>query len=90
MVQQKGTSRSRMSQRVARRAEAGSGPIPALELIDARVLVDLALSYQVHENVRAFFTIENLFDEVYVAARRPYGARPGKPRAVFGGLTATF
>ena len=72
------------------RAEAGSGPIPVLELIDSRVLVDLALSYRVHDQIKLFVTFENLFDEVYVAARRPYGARPGKPRAVFGGITATF
>lgn len=72
------------------RAVAGAGSIPNLETIDGRVLVDLALSYQVHKKVRVFATIENLFDEIYVAARRPYGARPGKPRAVFGGLTATF
>lgn len=72
------------------RAEAGSGPIPVLELINSRVLVDLALSYRVHDQVKLFVTFENLFDEVYVAARRPYGARPGKPRAAFAGITATF
>lgn len=72
------------------RDKAGSGPIPQLERIDPRTIVDLALHYELSERVRIFFTIENLFDEVYVAARQPYGARPGKPRAFFGGLTANF
>lgn len=72
------------------RDKAGSGPIPMLERVDPRAIVDLSLYYDIHQRVRLFFTVENLFDKVYVAARQPYGARPGKPRAFFGGVSATF
>ncbi|GJL94232.1 MAG: hypothetical protein DHS20C05_06370 [Hyphococcus sp.] len=65
----------------------GQGTIPALERIDARTIVDLAVYYEIREGVRLRLKVENLFDENYVAARRPYGARPGKPREIFGGIT---
>lgn len=74
----------------ATRAEAGQGPIPQLEKIGARAVFDLVVNYQFNENVRLFGEVQNLFDEVYVAARRPYGARPGKPQSLIGGLQLTF
>ena len=30
--------------------------------------------------------VDNLLDEVYVAARRPSGARPGLPRTIYVGV----
>lgn len=72
------------------RSRAGSGPVPALERIDARTVFDLSMSYNFSGAVRLLLTAENLFDTAYVVARRPYGARPGKPRAINGGLVVTF
>jgi Fe(3+) dicitrate transport protein len=69
------------------RAVPGQGLIPTLELIDARTIVDLSAQYEIRKGVRLRLKVENLFDEYYVAARRPYGARPGKPREIFGGIT---
>ena len=34
-----------------------------------------------------YVKVDNLFDETYVAARRPAGVRPGLPRTAFLGLT---
>lgn len=65
----------------------GQGVIPALELIDARTIVDLAAHYEIKEGVRLRLKVENLLDNEYVASRRPYGARPGKPREIFGGIS---
>ncbi|MCH8863633.1 MAG: TonB-dependent receptor [Proteobacteria bacterium] len=72
------------------RNRAGSGAVPVLQRIDGRLVADVSASYNIRHNVRLFASIENLFDNVYVVARRPYGARPGKPRSVFGGLSVSF
>lgn len=69
------------------RAVPGQGAIATLDSIDARAIVDLAAYYEIADGVRLRVKVENLFDEAYVAARRPYGARPGKPREIFGGLS---
>ena len=74
----------------ATRSEAGQGPIPDLEKIGARAIFDLGGGYDFGEHFRLFLSVDNLFDKVYVAARRPYGARPGKPRTITGGLEITF
>ncbi len=74
----------------ATRNFAGQGPIPQLQKIDARAIFDLAAHYFLFEDVKLLLTIENLFDKEYIAARLPYGPRPGKPFAVTGGLSVSF
>ena len=70
--------------------EDRQGPIPDLDKIGARAIFDLGGGYDFGEHFRLFLSVDNLFDKVYVAARRPYGARPGKPRTITGGLEITF
>lgn len=72
------------------RTTAGSGNIPAGEGTDSHFIVDLAAEHEVYNNTRAFVTVDNIFDETYVAARRPAGARPGKPRTFLAGLKVKF
>ncbi len=72
------------------RASAGSGPIPAGELVDSRVLVDIAAEYRVTGNIALFGTVTNLTDKTYNVAFSPAGARPGAPRMVMGGLRLTY
>lgn len=72
------------------RSRAGQGAMPQLERIGSRTLFDAAASWNVRRNVRLFASVENLADAVYVAARRPYGARPGKPRSLMAGLSIDF
>jgi Fe(3+) dicitrate transport protein len=74
----------------ATRSQAGQGPIPDLEKIGARTIFDLGAGYDFGQKFRLFLSVDNLFDKVYIAARRPYGARPGKPRTITGGLEVTF
>lgn len=69
------------------RGVPGQGVIPVLDLIDDRAIVDLAAHYKIKEGVRLRLKVENLFDQDYVASRRPYGARPGKQREIFGGIS---
>jgi Fe(3+) dicitrate transport protein len=72
------------------RTQAGQGPIPDDEKTDARLLVDLTANYSVHRNVRFYVQVRNLTDEIYVAARRPAGIRPGLPRTLSAGLAWKF
>ncbi|WP_409432823.1 TonB-dependent receptor family protein [Litorimonas sp. RW-G-Af-16] len=69
---------------------AGQGDIPASEKVGPRTVVDAAAYYDLKDGVRLKLKVENLLDDTYVAARRPYGLRPGKPREVFAGLALDF
>ena len=72
------------------RSIAGQGEIAEDEMIDGRTLVDANAYYQLNDNIRLTLKAENLFDEVYRAARRPSGIRPGKPREIFAGISLDF
>lgn len=68
------------------RAVAGDGPIMTNEGTDSRWVFDLSADYNLNSNVNLFIRIENLLDENYIAALRPAGLRPGKPRSAFVGF----
>lgn len=72
------------------RTHSGSGRIPEEQLIESRWVVDLSTDYRLMERYRIFFQVRNLADEIYVAARRPAGLRPGLPRTVIAGVEITF
>ncbi len=68
----------------------GQGPIPANRQVEARTLVDVALYYDLKHGVRLHLKADNIFDNIYLAGRRPYGVRPGKPREIFAGISLDF
>lgn len=72
------------------RSVAGQGSIPANELIDERVVVDLSGEVEIVPGVSLIGIVENLTDEVYNVSFDPAGARPGKPRTILGGVRFTF
>ena len=72
------------------RTVAGTGSIPDSERVDGHVVVDVSAGYLVAGRVRAFAVIRNVTDEVYIAARRPAGVRPGLPHMALAGLTYRF
>jgi Fe(3+) dicitrate transport protein len=72
------------------RTTAGQGASEATERIDSNVVLDAAVSYRFLGRYRAFARVRNLADEVYVAARRPAGLRPGLPRTLLVGLSLDF
>ncbi len=74
----------------AMRTTAGRGPIPEGEGTDAHFLADVTADYRLIAGLSAFVQMRNLTDEVYVAARRPAGARPGLPRTTLVGLSWDF
>ncbi|TNE58388.1 MAG: TonB-dependent receptor [Alphaproteobacteria bacterium] len=72
------------------RASAGRGAVVAGDTIDARILVDWSIEYDVNSRAQIFASAENLFDETYIASRSPAGLRPGKPQSFFLGVRLRY
>lgn len=69
------------------RTQAGQGAFVDSESIDAHVVWDVVAAWNFTPNLSTYLKVDNLFDETYVAARRPAGVRPGLPRTAYLGLT---
>jgi Fe(3+) dicitrate transport protein len=69
------------------RATAGQGPFEPSDTIDSHVIWDFIARWNWTDNVATYLKVDNLFDEVYVAARRPAGLRPGLERTAYLGVT---
>jgi Fe(3+) dicitrate transport protein len=65
---------------------AGQGAIPEAERIEDHFVVDMTVYREIFGNGRVYLTFENLADAEYMVSRRPYGARPGMPLQVWGGV----
>lgn len=72
------------------RTEAGQGPIPSGTRIAPHLVLDLSADVSVTRYAQVFASIRNLTDEVYIAARRPAGLRPGLPRTLVLGVKTRF
>jgi len=57
---------------------------------DSYVVFDLEAEYRVQERAKIFGVIENLFDDEYIVALRPAGARPGRPQTIMAGFRVDF
>ena len=51
---------------------------------------DLAAWYQVNSSLRIYSKLDNLTDQAEIVSRRPFGARPGKPRQFIIGAKYAF
>lgn len=69
------------------RTVAGQGAIASGDKIEDHVVWDLVGRWNFTENLSSYIKVDNLFDEVYVAARRPAGLRPGLDRTAYVGLS---
>ncbi len=69
------------------RTRAGQGAFDPAESIDSRLVWDAMASWRFSDRLSAYLKVDNLFDETYIAARRPAGVRPGLPRTGYLGLT---
>lgn len=58
--------------------------------IDGRVTLDVAAYYRPYAAGRIYLRANNVTDSQYIASRRPYGARPGRPMMIVGGFKHTF
>lgn len=62
----------------------------AFERTESATILDLAVHYRVNEAWSLYANAENLTDEIYIAGREPYGARPNKPQAFNAGVRFDF
>jgi len=69
------------------RTVAGQGTFVAEESIGSQTVWDVMTSWHFTESLAAYIKVDNLFDEVYVAARRPAGLRPGLDRTAYIGFS---
>lgn len=72
------------------RTIAGTGDAPADEKTDSQTIVDLTMDYQVTPKSQVYLTVDNVFEDEAIVARRPYGARPGKPQTFMVGYKQNF
>ena len=70
----------------AMRTKAGQGSILKDSATDSYAVLNLSNEYSVSPLVRLFFDVRNITNNRYIVARRPYGARPGMPRLLMGGI----
>ena len=74
----------------AMRTAAGQGALNPDQSTDAMAILDAGVRVQAHGNLEWFAGVTNVFNDTYVVARRPYGLRPGMPRALRAGATIAF
>ncbi|MGR3983020.1 TonB-dependent receptor family protein [Pseudoalteromonas sp. 1181_04] len=61
-----------------------------LNAIDSRVVWDLAAKYLIDDKQKVYLTVDNLFDNTYIANRANGGIQPGKPRTIQMGYSYAF
>lgn len=57
---------------------------------DELLQVDFSAWYQVYDQLKLYGKIDNITDEEVIVSRRPFGARPGKPRQAIIGVKYSF
>jgi Fe(3+) dicitrate transport protein len=69
------------------RTKAGQGAYDPLETVESHVMWDAIATWEFTESLSTYIKVDNLFDETYIASRRPSGVRPGLPRTAYVGFT---
>ena len=69
---------------------AGQNVALSNQTTDAYTVVDLSASYELGDWGSVYAKVDNVTDKVALVSRRPFGARPSKPRQVFFGYKYDF
>ena len=69
---------------------AGDKPLDEALTTDEQFTVDVGVHYRPLEWLKLYATVRNVFDELYIVSRRPFGARPNAPRWTQLGAKAEF
>jgi Fe(3+) dicitrate transport protein len=59
-------------------------------VVEAYSVLDIVARYRPADQHSIYLKMDNLLDESYKVSRRPFGARPGKPRVLQGGYKYSF
>jgi Fe(3+) dicitrate transport protein len=62
----------------------------AFERTGSATIYDASVHFRAGRNWELYGLAQNLTDQVYIAARDPYGARPNKPRTFMAGIKLEF
>ncbi len=62
------------------RETAGRGEADPADLTDAQFTIDLLAEATILPELSVYGSVLNLFNNSYIVSRRPFGARPGRPR----------
>ena len=57
---------------------------------DSATVVDMSGSYELNSNSQIYVKLDNILDSVDIVSRRPFGARPSKPRQATLGYKLSF
>lgn len=57
---------------------------------DSVTVVDMSGSYELNSDSQIYVKLDNIFDSTDIVSRRPFGARPSKPRQAFVGYKYRF
>lgn len=68
------------------REEAGQGELEPSLTTDALLTFDVGANVRLSEEAQLYLNVQNVFDELGIVSRRPYGARPNAPRTVIAGF----
>lgn len=68
------------------RTTAGQGRPEKEYRTDSQKVVDYTVNIYPNRTSTLYFTIENVFNDQAIVARRPFGARPSKPRSLLMGF----
>jgi Fe(3+) dicitrate transport protein len=69
------------------RSTAGQGEFIPAETVPSHVVWDVLARWRFTESLSTYIKVDNLFNEIYIASRRPSGVRPGLDRTAYIGLT---
>jgi len=72
------------------RTQAGQGAIPGLERVAGRTVLDASIWFEPVAAIKMTVSARNLTDNIYAAARRPVGLRPGMPRTVLFSIAVKY
>jgi len=59
-------------------------------MTDELVQIDFSSWLQINEAIKLYAKLDNITDEAVIVSRRPFGARPGKPRQAIVGMKYSF
>jgi Fe(3+) dicitrate transport protein len=74
----------------AMREVAGQGPLEPASSTDEHFLLDASISGKPVRFLTLYVTGKNLTNQAYLVSRRPFGARPGAPLWIQGGVKAEW